>query len=95
VDIEIFDGWPTDRESLAENGASECINEVRQRVLAPAVLLLHFPRPEDVDLAREAGFAAVLAQPLLAGDFAAAIEAALRQAAPATLVDACGERHLD
>jgi hypothetical protein len=82
ADFEICDSWPWGQEFSTKNGATKWINEVRQSVLAPAVLLLHFPRPEDIQLAREAGFAAVVAQPLLAGDLAAAINAVLRPAAP-------------
>jgi len=82
VDLEIFDGWPTDLEPSPENGAVGRTNDVCQMLSTPAVLLLHFPRPEDVRLAREAGFAAVVAQPLLAGDLATAIDAVLRPGAP-------------
>jgi len=84
ADIEIFDGWPGGRESLAENGAAEWTNKVRQRLPTPSLLLLHFPRPDDIDLAREAGFKAVVALPLFTSDLATAIEAALRPTAPAS-----------
>jgi hypothetical protein len=61
-ELMICDGW--EQIPVDEPTASTCI------------LLLHFPRPDDVLRARSRGIAAVVAQPLILADLAAAIESA-------------------
>jgi len=71
----IFDGW----ESAS---AFAMTNERANGNSLPArVLILHFPRPEDHVLARQAGIAAVLGFPLLLPELAAALSTSLKQAA--------------
>jgi hypothetical protein len=65
--LEIVDGW--DHWPAAPG--------------APRVLLLHFPRCDDFARAEQLGAYAVLAQPLLLPDFAAAVEGLLPQSAAA------------
>src|SRR5207249_6449545 len=38
VDLEIYDGWPGSRESLAENGAIQWTTDARQRLSTPSIL---------------------------------------------------------
>jgi hypothetical protein len=64
VDVMIVDGW----EQIPVSNPSE---------ITPCVLLLHFPRPEDIDRAAASGIAAVLSQPLLLADLSATLEALL------------------
>jgi hypothetical protein len=59
--VEICDGW--EQLPAAETAL-------------PCVLVLHFPRPDDVLRAQSLGIAAVVAQPLLMADLAAALGAA-------------------
>lgn len=68
VDFGIYDNWPR-----AEAAFSPEI---------PAILLLHFPRPQDQQRAQAAGIAAVIAQPLLANALAVAMEAVVRGKTP-------------
>jgi hypothetical protein len=70
--VLICDGW----EQLPRNHDFE---------RPPTLLLLHFPRPQDERRATRDRIAAIVAQPLLLGDFAAAIGKAL-----AAHVDGCG-----
>ena len=63
TDFVIIDGWEHVPAPL--NAASR------------SILLLHFPRPEDIDLARSRGIAVVLAKPLLLADLAVAMDEVL------------------
>jgi hypothetical protein len=71
-DLFICDGW----EQLPPRDS---------RAPAPTLLLLHFPRPDDETRCRHDGIAAIVAQPVLLADWAAAISKA-----HATHVDGCG-----
>jgi hypothetical protein len=53
-DAVVHDGW----------------ERIDLRAAAPRVLLLHFPRPEDMSRAERLGISAVIAQPMLLSDFA-------------------------
>jgi len=60
ADLRMFDGW----DQIAADSADE----------SPRIVLLDFPRPEDIAQAHAVGIAAVLPQPLLIADLAAAID---------------------
>jgi hypothetical protein len=74
-EVVVFDGWEQvsafEKESLSQKGQPH----VRR------ILLLHFPRPEDRDRAREASIDAVLGQPLSLADLRSALGSALAPAA--------------
>jgi hypothetical protein len=63
ADVILHDGWPTETILGAQTA---------RRLL----LILDFPRPDDIDRARILGFHAVLAQPLRLADLAAALSPA-------------------
>lgn len=75
TDVTIFDGWEIGsafaRAKAPPNG----------KTLSSRLLTLHFPRPEDHDLAQQAGFAGVLAYPLLLSELAAAVGPLLKKVA--------------
>jgi hypothetical protein len=62
ADVLLINGWASDLT-------------VPQTSQPPRILLLDFPRPEDSQRAADLGFAAVLAQPLMLADLAAALDA--------------------
>ena len=67
---------------VADNAALEIVEGWDQWPTTdgpPRVLLLHFPRPDDLDRARQRDAAAVLAQPLLLADLAAVLDRLLPQ----------------
>jgi len=74
-DIIIYDSWEQasafEKQLMGQNGQSR----------ARRILLLHFPRPEDHVLAREAGIDAVLGQPLLLADLKSALSGTEKAAA--------------
>jgi hypothetical protein len=73
TDLQIIDGWDNVARA-AEPADSPSTSAAQSRIL-----LLHFPRPDDIIRAASLGIAAVLAQPLLLADLAAALQGALRR----------------
>ena len=68
ADLQIIDGW--DNVAMA----AESADSASASTAPPRILLLHFPRPDDVTRAASLGIAAVLAQPMLLTDLAAALD---------------------
>jgi hypothetical protein len=62
ADVLLIDGWTNDFPPQSEARAPR------------RILLLDFPRPEDIARAADLRFAAVIAQPLLLADLAAALQ---------------------
>ena len=60
ADVILIDGWRNAGE-FAEN-------------LPPRIVLLHFPRPEDINRAAVLGITSVIARPLLIADLAATLD---------------------
>jgi len=67
VDLLVFDGW---QQVLSDHDRASADNSVFPRQL----VLLHFPRPADLDRAAELGIDAILAQPLLLTELSAALQ---------------------
>jgi hypothetical protein len=74
-EVVIFDGWAQasafKKQSMGQNGQPQ----------PRRILLLHFPRPEDHSLAREAGIDAVVGQPPSLADLNAALSNTMAPAA--------------
>ena len=67
VDLVLIDGWKSWPETVPPPDGDR----------PPAVLVLDFPRPEDLQRARAEGACAVVAEPMLLADLAWAIDTAL------------------
>lgn len=81
----LMDGWEVAEALEVQAGSAAG----RRRCAIPHILLLSFPRWDDVVRAEALGFAEVLAQPLLLSDLAAALA---RHLAPSGRDDACSPR---
>lgn len=74
-DVVIFDGW----EQTAAFKKNSTVQNGQPR--ARRILFLHFPRPDDHVLAREAGIDAVIGQPLSLADLNSALSSTMAPAA--------------
>jgi hypothetical protein len=74
-DVIIFDGWEQATAFKEQSTDKNCLRHSLR------VLLLHFPRPEDHILAREAGIDAVIGLPLTLADLKSALANTMAPAA--------------